>query len=48
MTDSSDTSVLSTPDKSTPSVPDKSTVSAALRLASRAPSVHNTQPWRWV
>lgn len=21
---------------------------AALRLASRAPSVHNTQPWRWV
>ncbi|WP_216916668.1 Acg family FMN-binding oxidoreductase [Nocardia noduli] len=40
MTDSNRSPVLS--------VPDRSTVSAALRLASRAPSVHNTQPWRWV
>ncbi|MFX0581240.1 Acg family FMN-binding oxidoreductase [Nocardia nepalensis] len=30
------------------SVPDESTVLAAMRLASRAPSVHNTQPWHWV
>ncbi|MRH87630.1 hypothetical protein GFY24_09215 [Nocardia sp. SYP-A9097] len=28
--------------------PDHRTMLAALRLASRAPSVHNTQPWRWV
>ncbi|MGW4371861.1 Acg family FMN-binding oxidoreductase [Nocardia takedensis] len=28
--------------------PDRAAVSAALRLAGRAPSVHNTQPWRWV
>ncbi|GAB4585669.1 Acg family FMN-binding oxidoreductase [Nocardia sp. IFM 10818] len=28
--------------------PDHRTILAALRLASRAPSVHNTQPWRWV
>ncbi|QLL05680.1 Acg family FMN-binding oxidoreductase [Mycobacterium vicinigordonae] len=27
--------------------PDRGTVETALRLASRAPSVHNTQPWRW-
>ncbi|MEV0293777.1 nitroreductase family protein [Nocardia sp. NPDC050710] len=27
--------------------PDNPTVLAAMRLASRAPSVHNTQPWRW-
>jgi len=27
--------------------PDLSTVRAALDLARRAPSVHNTQPWRW-
>ncbi|MFD0359955.1 Acg family FMN-binding oxidoreductase [Nocardia sp. GCM10030253] len=32
---------------STPQVPDIATVVAALELASRAPSVHNTQPWRW-
>lgn len=32
----------------TASVPDRRTISAALELASRAPSVHNTQPWRWV
>lgn len=28
--------------------PDRPTILAALRLASRAPSVHNTQPWHWV
>ncbi|MCV7379187.1 NAD(P)H nitroreductase [Mycobacterium alsense] len=27
--------------------PDAGTVRTALALASRAPSVHNTQPWRW-
>lgn len=27
--------------------PDDHTVTAALALAVRAPSVHNTQPWRW-
>ncbi|MEU2122738.1 Acg family FMN-binding oxidoreductase [Nocardia niwae] len=30
------------------SVPEHRDLLAALRLASRAPSVHNTQPWRWV
>ncbi|WP_433623781.1 Acg family FMN-binding oxidoreductase [Nocardia sp. CA-120079] len=30
------------------SVPDHSTVLAAMRSAGRAPSLHNTQPWRWV
>ncbi|WP_330180146.1 hypothetical protein OHB26_27500 [Nocardia sp. NBC_01503] len=29
-------------------IPDHRTMLAAMRLASRAPSVHNTQPWRWV
>lgn len=28
--------------------PDGSTIRAALTLATRAPSVHNTQPWRWL
>jgi len=28
--------------------PDRETVRAALDIARRAPSVHNTQPWRWV
>lgn len=28
-------------------VPDRETVHAALRLACRAPSLHNSQPWRW-
>ncbi|WP_245568925.1 Acg family FMN-binding oxidoreductase [Nocardia concava] len=28
-------------------VPDPGTVRAAIELAARAPSVHNTQPWRW-
>lgn len=28
-------------------VPDHRTLLSAMRLASRAPSVHNTQPWRW-
>jgi nitroreductase len=27
--------------------PDRETVHTALSLATRAPSVHNTQPWRW-
>ncbi|NUT48469.1 MAG: NAD(P)H nitroreductase [Saccharothrix sp.] len=27
--------------------PDEETIGAALALACRAPSVHNTQPWRW-
>ncbi|GAB3026369.1 Acg family FMN-binding oxidoreductase [Mycobacterium bourgelatii] len=27
--------------------PDAGTIQTALTLASRAPSVHNTQPWRW-
>lgn len=27
--------------------PDRETVCAAMSLATRAPSVHNTQPWRW-
>ncbi|MFI6365647.1 Acg family FMN-binding oxidoreductase [Nocardia sp. NPDC050630] len=30
------------------SVPDHPTVLAAMQLAGRAPSLHNTQPWRWV
>ncbi|WP_329405293.1 hypothetical protein OG563_25805 [Nocardia vinacea] len=30
------------------SVPDHSTLLAAMRSAGRAPSLHNTQPWRWV
>ncbi|MEV6325270.1 hypothetical protein AB0M45_29420 [Nocardia sp. NPDC051787] len=29
------------------SVPDLPTVVAAVEMAGRAPSVHNTQPWRW-
>lgn len=28
--------------------PDAGTIQAVLALASRAPSVHNTQPWRWL
>lgn len=27
---------------------DADVVTAAVRLACRAPSVHNSQPWRWV
>ena len=27
---------------------DRRTVRAAIELASRAPSVHNSQPWRWM
>lgn len=30
-----------------PCFPDAETVRAALMLAARAPSIHNTQPWRW-
>ncbi|MEV0032492.1 hypothetical protein [Nocardia sp. NPDC050793] len=29
-------------------LPDHQTILATLRLAARAPSMHNTQPWRWV
>ena len=28
-------------------LPDQATIGAALELAVRAPSVHNSQPWRW-
>jgi len=28
-------------------LPDKATIGAGLELAVRAPSVHNSQPWRW-
>jgi nitroreductase len=28
-------------------LPDRATIEAALALAIRAPSVHNSQPWRW-
>ncbi|WP_280336263.1 Acg family FMN-binding oxidoreductase [Nocardia wallacei] len=28
--------------------PDEETILAVMRLAQRAPSVHNTQPWHWV
>ncbi|MFZ2172979.1 MAG: hypothetical protein WAW17_02880 [Rhodococcus sp. (in: high G+C Gram-positive bacteria)] len=28
--------------------PDRRTIEAAVALACRAPSLHNTQPWRWV
>lgn len=30
------------------SVPDHPTVLAAMRMAGRAPSLHNSQPWHWV
>jgi len=30
-----------------PEFPDGATIKAALTLATRAPSVHNSQPWRW-
>lgn len=32
----------------TTTTPDRTTVLAAVELANRAPSVHNTQPWRWL
>jgi nitroreductase len=32
----------------TVTAPDRDTVLAAIGLANRAPSVHNTQPWRWL
>jgi hypothetical protein len=28
--------------------PDAGSIRTVLALASRAPSVHNTQPWRWL
>lgn len=28
-------------------LPDQATIKTATRLALRAPSVHNSQPWRW-
>ena len=27
--------------------PDRKTIHAVLSLATRAPSIHNSQPWRW-
>ncbi len=27
--------------------PDRHTLETVLSLATRAPSIHNTQPWRW-
>jgi nitroreductase len=33
---------------STPERPSRTDVEQALRLAVRAPSIHNPQPWRWV
>ena len=27
--------------------PDRETIHTALSLATRAPSIHNSQPWRW-
>ncbi|MFI2228829.1 Acg family FMN-binding oxidoreductase [Nocardia testacea] len=38
-------------DSDTPGVgpaPDRETLLATMHVAARAPSVHNTQPWRWV
>ncbi|MEV5837583.1 hypothetical protein [Nocardia sp. NPDC052112] len=35
-------------DASPSEVPDHPTMMAAMRLAAHAPSVHNTQPWRWI
>ncbi|MEV0063186.1 hypothetical protein [Nocardia sp. NPDC050718] len=35
-------------EQTVPPIPDHPTVRAAIRLGCRAPSVHNTQPWRWV
>lgn len=32
----------------TVTAPDRDTVLAAIALANQAPSVHNTQPWRWL
>ncbi|MFD0000441.1 Acg family FMN-binding oxidoreductase [Nocardia sp. NPDC127526] len=29
-------------------VPDHASLAEAIRVAGRAPSIHNTQPWRWV
>ncbi|WP_436498377.1 Acg family FMN-binding oxidoreductase [Actinokineospora sp. HUAS TT18] len=34
-------------DERTSAFPDAATTRAALELAGRAPSVHNSQPWRW-
>ncbi len=29
-------------------LPDTATIETAVALACRAPSLHNSQPWRWV
>jgi len=34
--------------RTTTTLPDHKTVLGALRLANRAPSLHNTQPWHWL
>jgi hypothetical protein len=36
------------PDTSVPSALDSEVVKTAIRLACRAPSLHNSQPWKWV
>ncbi|WP_407671113.1 Acg family FMN-binding oxidoreductase [Nocardia stercoris] len=38
----------STAPSSRSAAPDRRTLLAVFRLATRAPSLHNTQPWRWV
>lgn len=38
---------MSTPMMGTPHIPDADSVRVAVTLACRAPSVHNSQPWRW-
>ncbi|WP_067537082.1 Acg family FMN-binding oxidoreductase [Nocardia crassostreae] len=40
--------MTATPVPAPASLPAHRTIRAALRRAARAPSVHNTQPWRWV
>src|SRR5690349_15255938 len=30
-----------------PNTPDRRTIETVLSLATRAPSIHNSQPWRW-
>ncbi|MFC4128436.1 Acg family FMN-binding oxidoreductase [Nocardia rhizosphaerae] len=34
-------------DEPAPVVPDRPTIRAAIGIGCRAPSIHNTQPWRW-
>ena len=41
------TTALGTKAEAPASFPDAATIRTVLTLANRAPSVHNTQPWRW-